>query len=135
MLDLDVAERVLEFGVEDQHVAARVVDDVLDLVGAEAEVDRHGDPAPGAGAEEGREETGGVLRDDADARTLVETEFVEAGGHALGEVVELAVREIAEARGRLIRFVVDADSIAVHDPRPLEVITDRHRCLHTSPRK
>ena len=61
------------------------------------------------------EQTGGVLRHDADTSTLLETEVVEAGRHALGQVVE-HVGEVAEAGRQLVRLVIDAHPVAVHDP-------------------
>ena len=70
------------------------------------------------------------MRHDPDPGALLEPELVETGRHALGEIVELAVGEVAEARGGLVGFVVDADAIAVDDPGAFQMVADGHRCLH-----
>ena len=129
----NVAERVDELGVDDEHFGTRVLDDVPHFVGAEPEIDRNRHTPPGAGAEEGRQKSGGVLRHDPDPGALAEAEVVEPRRHPLGQVVELAIGEIAEARCRLIGFIEDPDPVAVDELRPFKMITDRHRCLHSVP--
>ena len=79
-LRLDVRQRVVELGIDQQHPGPGVLDDVGHLVGPEPEVDRHQDP-PGPGhAEERREQSGAVVADDRDPVADADAELVELRG-------------------------------------------------------
>ena len=90
MLRLDGRERLLQLGVDQQHGRTRVLDDVADLLGVEAEVDRDDDAAVAGHAEQRHEQPGAVLRDDRDAFAATDAERVEAGGQGTSVVRRLA---------------------------------------------
>ena len=78
------ARALVELGVDEQHAGPRVLDDVLDLFGVEAEVDGHEDPAEPADPEERDEEPGGVRADDGDPLPLLNPHAIECSGHGYG---------------------------------------------------
>ena len=112
---LHIAERRLEFRVHEEHVGARVVDDVLDLLCVEAEVDRYADAPEGAGAEQEHEHPGSVVRHDRHPCAEVEAQAVEAGGHGPGQLGHAAVGEVGEGRCHLVGFVDHGNAVAVDE--------------------
>ena len=85
VLRLDVAQRLVELGVDQQHPRAGVLDDVAHLVGPEPEVHRHQHPPVAADPEERRQQPGAVVAHDRDPVADADAELVELRGLAPGE--------------------------------------------------
>jgi hypothetical protein len=129
---VDVGERVVELGIDEKHGRTGLLDDVANLVGVEAEVDRH-DDAPVAGyAEQGDEEAGAVVGDDGDSFAAPNAEGVEAGGQRPGVLGDLPPRQLSPAGGGLVGFVDHADPVAVDVLGAVEEVEDVERDLHRS---
>ena len=107
-----------------------MLDDVGDLLGDEAEVDRDED-APRAGdAEQRRDQASGVVTDDGDPLAGADPQGVESGGDRPGPAGHLGVRQRAPRRRRLIRLVDDADPIRVEQLGPAQEVVDGQRDMH-----
>jgi hypothetical protein len=112
---LHVSERRHQLRVHEEHLCTRVVDDVLDLFGVEAEVDRHADAPVGTGAEQEYEHPCGVVRHDRHPCAEVEAKAVEPGGHGPGQFGHATVGEVGEWWGHLVGFVDHGDAVAVDE--------------------
>ena len=95
----DVLERVVQLGVDVEHLGSGVLDDVADLVGAEPEVHRHQHPAEAGDAEERREQPGAVLADHRHPVTEVDAEAVEVRRLPAGQVADLGVGQHRRSDG------------------------------------
>ena len=84
------AQRLVQLGIDQQHRAAGVLQDVADLFGVEPEVHRHQDASVPADPEEAHQEARGVGGHDRDALVLADAEIVERRGQAAGHLAELA---------------------------------------------
>ena len=130
MRRVHVGECLVELGIDEQHGGTGLLDDVADLVGVEAEVDRD-DHAPVAGdAEQGDEEAGAVVGDDGDTLAATDAEGVEAGGQRPGVLGDLPPGQLAPAVGGLVGLVDDADAVAVDVLGAIEEVEDVERDLH-----
>ena len=129
---VDVLQRLVELGVDQQHPGAGVLDDVAHLVGAEPEVHRHQHPAGAADAEERREQPGAVVADDRDPVADLEPELVEPRGLPPGQGAELGVRQLAQGRRGLVGLVDDADPVAVHLHGAVDEVRDAERDDHAA---
>ena len=130
MRRVDVGERFVELGIDEEDGGAGLLDDVADLVGVEAEVDRHDDASVAGDGEQGDEEAGAVVRDDRDPLAATDAEGVEAGGHRPGVLGDLPPRHPSPAVGGLVGFVDDADAVAVDVLGAVEEVEDVERDLH-----
>ncbi len=132
MRRVDVGERFVELRVDEEHRRAGVLDDVADLVGVEAEVDRDDDAAVARHAEQGGQEASAVLRDDGDTLAEADAERVEAGGQGSHPHGDFSPGQLAPARRRLVGFVDDADAVAERGLGAVEEVEDVERGLHES---
>ncbi len=130
VLDRDLAQGLVELGVDEEHGRAGVLDDVADLLGIETEVHGHQDPPEHADPEQADQEAGGVGRDDGDAVVLRDAQVVEGGGQAARPLREGRVREAAEAAAGGARLVDHRLAIAIDELRTLEKITESQRNDH-----
>ena len=90
-------QRVVELGVDEEDRRPGVLDDVVDLVGVEAEVDGHEDATEAAHAEERDQEAGRVRADEGDAFPGPDAHGIEGEGHPPGPGVHLGVGDGARA--------------------------------------
>ena len=130
MLALDVGERLGEFGIDEQHPRAGVLDDVADLLGDEPEVDRHEHAARTRHAEQRGEQAGRVLADHRHPFAGADAERVEPGRHRPGPRGHLAIRDRSPRLGRLIRLVDDRRPIGIDQFGAAEEVVDGERNLH-----
>ena len=129
----DRLELLGELGVDQQHLGAAVADDVVDLVGMQAEVDRHRDAPVGGRAVEHAEQARRVLRHDRDAAAGAHAKRLQPGGEGPGAARDVPVGQLAERRRWLVGLVDDADPVAVDERCAVEVVPDGERYLHLSP--
>ena len=132
---LDVGHGIGEFGIDEEHRGAALLDDVAHLLGMEAEVDRHQHPTPSAHPEERHEQARRVVTDDGDAFAHADAQRVDGGGERRRVFPELAVSQRTPTeRGRgLIGLIDHRSAIGVHPERSVEVITDVQVDLHEEP--
>ena len=126
----DVLERVVQLGVDVEHLGAGVLDDVADLVGAEPEVHRHQHPAEAGDAEERREQPGAVLADHRHPVTEADAEAVEVRRLPAGQVADLGIGQVAERGGRLVGLVDHTGALAVHLHGTVDEVGDAERDEH-----
>jgi hypothetical protein len=131
--DVQRRQHVLLLGVAVHDLTAGVLDDVVDLGGGQPEVDRDQDASVPGDAEERREQAGGVLRDEGHPAADGHAELVELRGLRAGVLVELPVRQPAEAGRRLVRLVDDGDPVAVDVCRAVEEVANRQRVVQDTP--
>ena len=129
-LALDAGERLGELGIDEQEPGAGVLDDVLDLLGDEAEVDRHEDAPGPRHAEQRGEQAGRVVRHHRDPFALGDAERVEAGRERPRPLGHVAVRDRAPRLGGLVGLVDDGRAVGVEQLGPAEEVVDRQRNLH-----
>ena len=132
VLHRNVSECRFELWVDDQNISPAVLDDVGDFGPAEAEVDGHGDPAEGAGAEEVDEHPRSVVRDHCHPGPEADPEMVETRGQPGGEFLETPVGQLAQRWRCLVRFVDDPDPVAVDERGPAQMISNCERYFHES---
>src|SRR5262249_20103172 len=109
---------------------ARVLDDVPDLVGREAEVDRHQDPSERADAEERDQEAGRVRAHDRDPLALADAHALERDRHAAGAPHQPGEADAAERPGRA-GLADRRDPVAV-ELGAVEIVADDQRDPHAA---
>ena len=129
-LGLDVGQRVVELGIDQQHPGPGVLDDVGHLVGPEPEVDRHQHPAGPGHPEERREQAGTVVADDRDPVADADAELVELRGLPSGQCADLGVGELPQGRGGLVGLIDDAGALAVDGDGAVDEVGDAERDDH-----
>ena len=123
-------ERLVELRVDEQHRRARVLDDVAHLVGVQTEVDRHDDTPVARHGEQRGHHASAVLGDDRHPLAEPDAERVEPCCHGAHADRDLVPGELAPARGRLVRFVDDADAVAEDGLGAIEEVEDVERDVH-----
>ena len=124
MLHRDVAQQLVELGIDEQGRGAGVLEDVADLLRVEAEVHRHQDAPERADSEQSEQEARGVGGNDGHALVLADAEIVEGGGETTRHRAELRVGEAAEAAAGRARLVDHGLAAAVDMLGPLEEIAE-----------
>ena len=122
----DGGEALGEPGVDEQQRGAGVVDDVLRLVGGQAEVDGHEDPAGAGGRVERDEQLDGVGRDDRDALARRDAQPRQRLGHPVAAPHQLAVGQAAQ-RARDPGLVDGAETAGMDGARPVTEVGGRQR--------
>ncbi len=129
-LALDLGQRIVELRVDEQQARPAVLDDVADLVGDEAEIDRHEDAAGPRHAEQRSDQPSGVVADDRDSLSNPDLDLVEAGGHRTGPCGDIPIGQRAPRLGRLQWLVDDADAIRVEQLGSVDEVVDEKRHEH-----
>ncbi len=123
MFGLDTGEGAVELRIDEQNRSSRVLDDVANLFGVEAEVDRDEDPTVGADTVERDQKPGRVGTDDGDALADADPQVVERAGHAPGPPAQLVIRHPSE-RPRCARLVDHRRTRREYLGAPLEEVAD-----------
>ena len=132
LFDAHVGERLVQFGIHQQHRRSRVVDDVADLLGVQPEVDGHEHAPEPADAEVRDQEAPRVGAHDGHPLPGGDSHVVEGSGHSPGPAVELGIGQPVE-RARHRRLVDQCNAIGVGGAPPLEEVADGKRYLHDAP--
>ena len=130
VLHLYVTQVGFQLWVHEKNFGSRVVHDVLDLFGVEAEVDRHPDPSEGTRSIEEHQHSCRVVADHGHPRSDVEAHGVQARGHGPCQLGGPCVGEVGECRGNLVGLVDDGDPVSVDDLGPTQVVGNGQRDFH-----
>ena len=128
----DVAQGLVELGVDEQHRGPAVLDGVAHLVRTQPEVDGHGDAAARGHGVQQLQQPGGVLAHDGDALARAHAQRVQAGlpgPHAPGE---LAVGRAGHGHRGLVRLVDDGDGVGEDGLGAVQEVVDGQGDEHGS---
>ena len=130
--DLDGLDLVGQIGVVQEDRRPGMLHHIGDLVGGQAEIDRHQRAAVATDPEVGRQEPTGVRADDRNPLAVLDPEVVERQGHTPGAGLELTVGEGPEGpwHGRLVHH---GCPVPVDQGGPVEKVGHRECDPHATP--
>ncbi len=133
VLDVDARNGIGELGIDHQHRRAGMLDDVLDLRGAESKVDGHQHPSEARDPEERHEHARRVLRQDGDALAHAHSQGIESCGLGSRKLANPPVAERPETPTWSIGLVMDTHSVTVNVLGPVQEIRYRKVDFHVHP--
>ncbi len=128
MLHVDRSKILGQLRVDQQHLGARVTDDVLDLRRGETEIDRHQHSPERAHPKQRDHEARRVRAHDRHARAVRHAKPVERACHPTTPTPELRMRDLAQRRWPP-RLVDHGHTVAVQSST-LQEIDQRQRHAH-----
>ncbi len=96
MLRLDIAQSLLELGIDEEHRGAGMFDDVSHFLGVETKVDRHEDPTRTTDPEQREQESSRVVGDDGHPFARTDVQSVKGGRLRPGQFVHPSVRQLTQ---------------------------------------